>query len=199
GGVRCDETVISNTTNGVLIDNAVTATGNREFDEGATCALDGNQSNGILVNDPLASGGMIDIAGWIGSTSAGPGVRIEKMTGASIVLRGNAIYNNCGSGVEIDDASTYVRLDASETVNANGNSTFGSACTTYQSGHSGYGYGVEATVSTTNIWSTAAVWGNHVGSFNANTNTLNWWNQVEGATLWNQFGNAGLVLADGGG
>ncbi|MGO9418708.1 hypothetical protein [Roseiarcus sp.] len=198
GGVRCDQTNIAGNGNGVLIDTAIVSTGNREFDEGSTCAFDSNTNNGILVNDTLSAGGMIDVAGWVGSTSAGPGVRIENWAG-TVVLRGNAIYNNCGSGVEVDTSSAYLRIDTTEAINANGNSSFGTACTTYQSGHSGYGGGVEAEVSTYNIFSTASIWGNHANEFSANANAYNQLYTANGLTFKNQSGSVGLVLADAGG
>lgn len=180
GGFRCDQTNVHNNSGyGLLVDNSVTAVENREFDEGVTCAFDTNVAGGVYVNDTLASGGTIDLAGWEASTLAGHGVVIHSWANGDVEIRGNKIYNNCGSGLVIDDASASVNFSPATTVNNNGNSAL-AVCTAWKGTHAGHGYGIEAS---TNLTKT-------VGFVNAAGNALGPFNNATGMTQWQNFGSS---------
>ncbi len=51
GGFRCDQTNVHQNGHNLLIDNAIVAAPNREFDEGSTCALDAAKSDNALIDD----------------------------------------------------------------------------------------------------------------------------------------------------
>jgi hypothetical protein len=163
GGVRCDELNIHNNGQaGVLIDDANIAQPNREFDEGSTCAIDSSGTFGVLVNDALANGGTVDIGGWVASTQAGPGIKIQQWRNGDVELRGQKIYNNCGSGVYIADTSTHVLINPAVAINNNG-AAFGGACATWQEANPGYGVAVQTISgqSYPNVVLNTVPWNNH--------------------------------------
>ncbi len=178
GGVRCESTNIHNNSgNGALIDNAVAATANREFDQGAGCAFDGNETSGITVNDTLASGGTVDLAGWTASTRAGDGIVISSWANGDVEIRGDKVYNHCGSGIYVADITTHVNVSPGTSINGNG-ATGGSDCTTWKSGHAGHGYGIQATSNTANIAGSAAPWNNSAGNYSPQI--VGSWNRMAG-------------------
>ena len=168
GGLRCDETSIHNNGIGVLIDDAVTATANREFAQGSTCVVDTDLTAGVLVNDPLANGGTVDLAGWEASTGAGHGVVIEAWASGDVEIRGDKIYNNCGSGLYVQDATALIGVSSATVIRKNGTTGFGSSCTTWQAGAGAgiYGYGVYATAATNNVTGFPQYVSNTVAPFN---------------------------------
>ncbi len=173
GGVWCDggEGVHDNLV-GILIDNAVVAAANREANVGSTCSLDTNQNAGLLVNDSIASGGTIDVDGWEASALTGHGIVIESWPLGDVEIRGNKIYNNCGSGVYVQDTTTHVLIAPGEAINTNGSTHLYSTCATWKSANTGHGYGIEAASSTSNVVSFAAPFNNTAGASNVLTGLL---------------------------
>ena len=141
---------------------------NREFNQGSTCAFDSNQNAGLLVNDTIAIG-RHDRHRRLGSLDpyAGHGVVIQELDRtATSRSRGDKVYNNCGSGVYVQDTTTHVFIAASESISHNGNTGMGAACVNWQSsGNPGYGsgYGIQAASATSNIVSFASPFGNTAG------------------------------------
>ena len=178
GGFRCDATDMGNLARGFIIDNSVVPIGNREIDLGPTCAIDTPSYNGILVDDQYASGGTVDVDGWVASTRAGHGIYVEKWSNGKVEMRGHELYNHCGSGLYVADSSTHVSLSSALDVNQNGSPNLGSTCATWRAANPGHGYGIEASVSTTNITGNPLYSNNAVtgvsGSANFNTNTSLW-------------------------
>ncbi len=169
GGLRCDSSNVHNNLVGVLIDDAVVATSNREFNQGSTCAFDTNQNAGVIVNDALASGGTVDLAGWEASTLTGHGVVIQSWPSGDVEMRGNKIYNNCGSGVYVQDATTHVLFSPASAINGNGSANLNSLCTAWKTANAGHGWGIEAASVTTNLLTNAVQpFGNTAGAINGN-------------------------------
>ncbi len=170
GGFWCTDSGIHGNGNGVLIDNALAAVGNREFNVGSTCSLDTNQNSGLTVNDTIASGGTVDMDGWEASALTGHGVVVQSWINGDVEIRGNKIYNNCGSGVYVADVTTHVFIAPGEAINNNGNTGLGAPCAVWQSsGQPGYGsgYGIQAASATSNILSFASPYSNTAGQSNA--------------------------------
>ena len=166
GGVECVGTDIHNNgTNGILVDDQMVATANREIKLGAQCAADTNGANGLLVDDTLASGGTVDVDGWVASTQNGPGINIQSWPSGDVEIRGDKVYNNCASGIYVQDSTTKVLVNRATAINTNGRTAISAYCTS----NSGHQYGIEASVATTNIFSTAAPWNNPSGPFNLNS------------------------------
>ena len=115
GGLVCTGTNFHNGGIGLLVDNALSASPNREFDQGVACSFDTTDTYGVLVNDTLVTGGTIDLAGWQASNRAGPGIYIESWPSGDVEIRGDKVYNNCGDGIEVQDttsaSSSAVRCD----------------------------------------------------------------------------------------
>ena len=195
GGFRFDGTDIALNGGGILIDTAQVAINNREFGLGPNTGVDTNDNYGVKINDSLVSGGTVDLGGWIGSTS-GHGVEIDAWANGDVEIHGDKVYNNCGSGVFVNDATTKVRIAASTVIN-NNNASLGSLCTTWKAANPGHGYGVEAGVSTANIWSAASIptQTGGVAASNANAHIQNWSQNASGVTvLSSPAGNAGFAL-----
>ena len=124
GGARCDGTNIAGNVHGFVVDNSVAPINNREIDLGSTCAIDSSTGDGVLIQRSAGQRGTVDIAGWIGSSN-GYGVNIKKWSNGKVQLRGHELYNNCGSGLYVQDTSTYVAIGDALEVNNNGLSASG--------------------------------------------------------------------------
>lgn len=193
GGLRCDGTNIAANKYGLLVDNAQAGEANREFAQGSTCVFDNNVLAGARINDTLANGGSggaggtLDFAGWTASTTTGHGIEIIAWANSDVEIRGNKLYNNCGSGLYVADTTTYVKVDAGVSINNNGNSSVNAACPAWQASNPGHGFGIEAASSTSRIFSFASMWGNAGGNTNSNSNVYDWTQQ--GAGLLSLSGN----------
>ena len=162
GGFRGYGTNDHNNLIGTLIDEAVTATGNRDVE--IHYANDSNQNAGIQVNDSGSSGLNLDLDDWVASTQTGHGIVITSMPSGIINLRGSVLYNNCGSGFYSADTTSYVMLSGGVAAYNNGG-TLSSACTTWQAANTGHGYGFENASLTTKMLGVVAPWGNSAGTF----------------------------------
>jgi hypothetical protein len=172
GGLRCQGTDFHNSAVGLLIDNAVTAVANREFEQGTGCAFDSMENSGVVINDTLTSGGTVDLAGWEASSREGHGIVVTSWPSGDIEIRGDKIYNNCGSGIYVADTTTHINISPATTINNNGTTLGGNtACTTWQAGAGSgvLGYGIYASSTTANIYGKTDPFGNTVDRFNSNT------------------------------
>ncbi len=173
GGVRCDNTNFHNNVVGWLVDDAdvngttITA-GNREWMIGSTCALDGMRDAGLVINDPLSNGGGAPVRGWVASSRTGAGIDVKSLPNGILLINDNRLYNNCGSGLLVEDPTTNVIIGAGEGINKNGR-VLGRECKMWQAANPGHGYGIEATVPTTRIINQATPLDNAAGPWNENT------------------------------
>jgi hypothetical protein len=166
GGFRCDGTNIYANAYNLLIDNAIVQAPNREFDQGSTCALDSAFVSGAMVSDPLASGGTVDLAGWVASSQTGSGIDIRQWKNGDVEIHGDKVYNNCLDGVYVEDPTAHVFLANSVAINANGNSHI-NRCQV----PAGRGWGVNASLPTANIVNCSVPWGNTAGALSPNVAT----------------------------
>jgi len=166
GGARCDGTNIHQNKYNLLIDDAITQRGNREFGEGSTCVLDAAIVDGALIDDPLAGGGTVDFAGWVASANTGSGIHIRAWRNGDVEVRGDKVYNNCLDGVYVEDPTTHVFIASSVAINHNGNSRLGGdgRCQIPP----GRGFAVNAASPTDRILANGTPWDNIAGSFGPN-------------------------------
>ena len=97
---------------------------NREFDHGSTCAFDTNQNAGLIVNDTIASGGTIDLAGWEASTLTGHGIVIESWINGDVEIRGQGLQQ-LRLGRVCSDTTTHVLFPSATAINNNGTTPAG--------------------------------------------------------------------------
>lgn len=169
------------------VDNLLAHRRNREIFFSNSAVSDGTYGYGIWINDtltsnaPIVMNGALGSAGMMGSGGAGGiDVYIQSWPNGRISFGPGQLYNATGDGMRIDDASTIVTIDPGRHIFNNG------------------GYGVNATVPTSNIFSLAQytaenVSGNysnnvHLGSLNvggaiSGTDILG--KSVVGATITN--------------
>ena len=168
GGLRCDETNVHQNDYNLLVDNAVVRAPNREFDQGSTCAFDSAFVSGALVNDSLAVGGTIDLAGWEASAQTGAGIDIRSWHNGDVEVRGDKVYNNCLDGVYVEDPTTRVFVGNAVAINNNGNSSI-NGCGVVN----GRGWGLNASLPTYNVTNCSIPWNNAAGALAPNIVTAN--------------------------
>ena len=157
GGFICEESSIIGNGVNAKVDNALESVHNREIDLLAGCTLDSATSGDtVYVNDTLASGGTLIFNGWFSSSLAGNGINIVSWPYGNVSVNAQEIYNNWLDGIRVQDATTYVSIGSGTKIRNNGTG--------------GSGYGVNATVSTTNITPGAPPINNASGPYAANTN-----------------------------
>lgn len=158
------------------IDNALVPHRNREIFFSDQSVSDGSYEYGVWINDTLTSNAPIVMNGAFGSAGvlrAGPkGVEIyvQKWPNGRISLGPGQLYNATSDGMRVDDASTIITIDSARHIFNNG------------------GYGVNATVPTTNIYSLSQyvasnVRGNY--SSNAHLGALNVGGAISGTSITN--------------
>lgn len=158
GGLYVDQVAIIGNSTNVLIDHSLNCenisgveqcVGNREIFLGSTSAVDSAMNgDGIHVDDSLAGGATLTLAGWIAS-GTGNGVNIVNWPGI-LNLSGNNIYNFDLDGVRISDPITRVNIDTGLNIRNND------------------GYGINATVPTFNILPGSNPADNGLGPYSAN-------------------------------
>ena len=183
GGLRCDGTAVANPQVGLLVDNAVAAQWNREFNEGSSCAIDGTTSDAILLDDALQNGsGVVDVDGWTGGGAQGHGIHVKRFSNGNVTVRGNELAGACGSNIYVEDATTHVWVSPSTNIFWAGGTLYTGAaaatCSAWKAaevaaGRGAHGYGIEASVPTTNILSlNHSLIGNVAGDANANVGVV---------------------------
>lgn len=121
-GLRIDNALNSATNSQVFVSNRAT------FD---SCA------SGVYVDDTtdtLVGIKMISFDGWASGSygSAGPGIDIVRWNNGILLLGGGAnLINNTGSGLELNDSSTYTYID--QAANLGTNAAYGVTCPTANS------------------------------------------------------------------
>ena len=123
GGLQCDGAgdIRTNGTD-LLIDNAVTAAANFDYEKNGGCAFDGGYSgSNIVINDTKTGGGMpIVLNGWLGASWYASTVNIEKCQGCLIYSNGALASLSCQDGVYIQDQSVYLSINAATQLRGNG-------------------------------------------------------------------------------
>lgn len=172
GGLQCDGAgdIRTNGTD-LLIDNAVTAAANFDYEKNGGCAFDGGYSgSNIVINDTKTGGGMpIVLNGWLGASWYASTVDIEKCPGCLIYLSGALASLSCQDGVYIQDQSVYLSINAATQLRGNGQNggthsgqpLGNGTCTT----GTGRGWGVYSTNAFSNFYGNVTPISNAAGSF----------------------------------
>ena len=155
GGLYLRQVLIYGSTEvGYLQDNSIVDRGNREIIITEECVLDACHSYCALFDEPksiqctVSFNAYVTGAGWIDPATPGVGIYIKNSPQGRFYIGSQHIKHNKSHGIQIDDASTYVRI----------------ASTTYIVGNEGYGiYGAKRL---TNVYSQAIMLANNLGDTN---------------------------------
>ncbi|MBU9380629.1 glycoside hydrolase family 55 protein [Burkholderia gladioli] len=160
-----------------VIDNALAARRNREIFFSDQAISDGSYSYGVWINDtltanaPIVMDGAFASAGQLGAGgAAGIEIYVQSWPSGRITMGAGQLYNATGDCMRVDDPTTIISIDAARHI--------------FNCG----GYGVNATTSTTNIYSVAQYLAlNASGNYSSNVKLggLNVGGQVTGTTLTN--------------
>jgi len=114
GGAHFYSLDVSQNTVGMLIDQALTAEGNREI-TAETVYFDSNVNAAVRLSSTMTSGHIKLIGTWLSSSSAGVGLDLTSAASTvTVVISGGSIINNSGDGVYINSASPRVLIDGTE-------------------------------------------------------------------------------------
>lgn len=172
-------------TDGYLQDNARVARGNRELVLSEFFVLDAAHSNTLHINDPLSYNASMQIdtfisgAGWIAPATPGDGIFIESLPGGRVSINAAQIKSNIRHGVNIADASTLVRIGSTTFITDNG------------------GWGIYASVATSNVSFVGAAIYNALGAVNPNVGVPGI-PPIAGALRNDYTGDLGMKLTTGG-
>lgn len=160
-----------------VIDNALAARRNREIFFSDQAISDGSYSYGVWINDtltanaPIVMDGAFASAGQLGAGgAAGIEIYVQSWPSGRITMGAGQLYNATGDCMRVDDPTTIISIDAARHI--------------FNCG----GYGVNATTSTTNIYSVAQYLAlNASGNYSSNVKLggLNVGGPVAGTTLTN--------------
>jgi len=127
GGLSFDAVDIIGNQHNVMIDQAVTKTGNQTVTFGASTYLDISQHHDVVIDDnspPIQwQGGtkLIDFGGWIASGGqwghkdpAANCVNIVSFTGGKVLFHGNVVAACMNDGIYDQDPTTMVQVSSSE-------------------------------------------------------------------------------------
>lgn len=133
GGVYFGRMDITGANVGVVIDQSLQNTYNREAFFSSFCTIDSCVNAGVIIDQTTLSLGRILFDNtWICGTTAGPGLWIQNFNDGRVHVSLHC-YSNDGDGVRIDDSSTYVFISDDNFFDING------------------GYAINATVATTRL------------------------------------------------
>jgi hypothetical protein len=106
GGIYIDQSdIIAMTGDGVLIDNAIVAEGNREVFLGSTLSIDSVGGNGVNINDTIGTNQTIKLSGtWVASCT-NHGVYVQAASNAAVIIDGCRIFNHTNDGIRSNTAS----------------------------------------------------------------------------------------------
>lgn len=119
GGFVCDNTDISISGIGLLIDNGLTALGNREIFQGPGCIIDSSTGDGVKLDDTISNSGTVQLDGWIAS-NGGAGVEVVADANVKLSISSPVIWNNAGDGIKIEDSTAFVFPSTGTLVHDNG-------------------------------------------------------------------------------
>ena len=183
GGLTCDATDIIGSVNNLLVDNAVSGTGNQGAYFGPTCFFDSSTGDNILINDTQSSAGpggdrefvfYGPIATCAYSGTTGNCLNIQSWPNGIINLSGH-IAAAGNDGIKYQDATATLAISGPTYIDSNKN------------------YGIESTVSSPKITFVQPVfYTNTVGDFSANVlgSTLPIYSKQYPCTVGFQFGGA---------
>ncbi|UTV56500.1 glycoside hydrolase family 55 protein [Burkholderia arboris] len=176
GGVYFGKILAYGNGTNYQVDNALAARLNREIFFSDQCISDGSYGYGVWINDsltsnaPIVMNGAFGSAGVLGGGPNGIEIYIQKWPNGRISLGPGQLYNATSDGMRVDDASTIITIDSTRHIAYNG------------------GYGVNATVPTTNIYSLSqyAV-SNTLGNYSSNVKLgpLNVGGAISGTSITN--------------
>ncbi|OXJ04661.1 hypothetical protein CFB48_07940 [Burkholderia sp. AU33647] len=176
GGVYFGKILAYGNGTNYQVDNALAARLNREIFFSDQCISDGSYGYGVWINDsltsnaPIVMNGAFGSAGVLGGSPNGIEIYIQKWPNGRISLGPGQLYNATSDGMRVDDASTIITIDSTRHIFNNG------------------GYGVNATVPTTNIYSLSQyAASNTLGNYSSNVKlgALNIGGALSGTTLTN--------------
>lgn len=153
GGVKMESMDISIAATGLLIDQALTATYNREVIVQPACSIDSCTGNNIVIDQATSSVARFIFRGnWVAG-SVGHGIWVKNANGARVFVS-SMLYANGGDGLRIDDTNAYVVFAGEADINT--------------------GYGVNPTVTTSRLTMRPGGYflGNTAGDFNRTYNPL---------------------------
>jgi hypothetical protein len=149
GNLRCGNVDVIGQNNNVLIDNAIVSVGNRQTFLLDGCTVDSGKTDNIVVNDPLSSNSSLDINGWVAS-AARYNLSVVSMPGGFISIKSAQFWNSTSDCIFVQTASPRLTISPDAQIHA---------CS---------GYGINASVTATNVFSFANMFGNVSGNFGPN-------------------------------
>ncbi|VWD09242.1 gp48 [Burkholderia lata] len=176
GGVYFGKILAYGNGTNFQVDNALAARRNREIFFSDQSVSDSSYGYGVWINDSLTSNapvvlnGAFGSAGVLGGGSNGIEIYIQKWPNGRISLGPGQLYNSTSDGMRVDDASTIITIDSTRHIFNNG------------------GYGVNATVPTTNIYSLSQYTAsNRLGNYSRNVQrgALNVGGAISGTSITN--------------
>ncbi|WP_164992010.1 glycosyl hydrolase family 28-related protein [Burkholderia stabilis] len=176
GGVYFGKVLAYGNGTNYQIDNSLIARLNREIFFSDQSISDSSYGYGVWINDSLTSNapivlnGAFGSAGMLGGGPNGIEIYVQKWPNGRISLGPGQLYNATKDGMRVDDASTIITIDSTRHIAYNG------------------GYGVNATVPTTNIYSLSQyVASNTLGNYSRNVKLgpLNVGGAISGTSIAN--------------
>lgn len=163
GGVYFGKVLAYGNGTNYQIDNGLVSRLNREIFFSDMSVSDGSYGYGVWINDtltsnaPIVMNGAFGSAGVLGGGPNGVEVYVQKWPNGRITFGAGQLYNATKDGLKVDDASTIISIDPARHIFNNG------------------GYGVNATVATSNIYNASQYMAlNVLGNQSANVNTPTW-------------------------
>ncbi len=163
GGVYFDKVLAFGNGTNYLVDNALAARRNREIFWGDLSISDACVNYGIYINDPLTASAPVVLnafvgsAGLAGSGGSGINVYVKSWPNGRITIGPGQLFNATSDGLRVDDSTCVISIDSARHIFNNG------------------GYGVNATVATTNIHNSASYMASNVlGNQSANVKNPPW-------------------------
>lgn len=160
GGIYFGYGEVFGANTGILINNALSGTLNNQFFHSIfwildNCGILDNVTGGNCVYLDASSNSTLlyVMQGWAssGHSTSGANFVINAWGSGVVSFTGAQIWAGAGDGIKVQDATTRVQIDGSTIINGNN------------------GWGVNAGVSTQNIYSDARPFGNGSGAYAANT------------------------------
>ncbi|WP_202755939.1 glycosyl hydrolase family 28-related protein [Burkholderia cenocepacia] len=176
GGVYFGKVLAYGNGTNFQIDNTLATRLNREIFFSDQSISDRSYGYGVWINDsltsnaPIVMNGAFGSSGRLGGGANGIEIYVQKWPNGRITLGPGQLYNATSDGMRVDDASTIITIDSARHIFNNG------------------GYGVNATVPTTNISSLSQyAFSNALGNYSGHVTLgpLNVGGAISGTTLTN--------------
>ena len=120
GGVYLDRVDSAEADVGLLVDQALQNTINREVFCELDSIIDSCNQVAVRINQTIAGTAQYQFEGWLGSTrGTGPGIDIVSAPDARVKVKGN-IYNNRGDGIVYRDPLALLDVQSPTSLDQNG-------------------------------------------------------------------------------